>query len=91
MFDHIYGDYLTIGDNCIIEVDVFFDGHEYTTTETVYGRTIVGNNVHFKKGSYCREGLTVGDNAVIEENAVLLKDAGSGETWTGAPAKKVEK
>ena len=89
VFDHIYGDMVQVGRNVVIEDGVFLDGHEYTTSETTYGRTIIEGNVVLKKGSYVREALTVGEGAVVEENSFAMKDIGPGEIWKGAPAKLV--
>ncbi len=88
-FDHIYGDMVTIGDNVTVGDGCFFDGHEYTIAEGIYGRTIVGNNVKMKAGSFLRAGITVRDNALIDGG--VMKDVGEGEHWKGFPAKKVEK
>ncbi|MBR9699191.1 hypothetical protein GOV09_01925 [Candidatus Woesearchaeota archaeon] len=91
MFDHIYGDMVRFGDNCVIEDGAYFDGHDYTISEGIYGRTTIGNNFHAKKGAYVRSGLVIGNNVTLEEHAVLIKDAKDNEVWAGAPAKLVEK
>lgn len=91
MFDHIYGDMVHVGRNVVIEDGVMMDGHEYTTSETTYGRTIIEDNVILKKGSYVREALTIGKGAVLEENSFAMKDIGPGEIWKGAPAKLIGK
>lgn len=53
---------------------------------------------HIKQGAcicagaklICKEGtLTVGENAVIAANAVLLNSVGDGEVWAGVPAKLI--
>lgn len=90
-FDHIVGNFVRLGDNVTLEDDVFMDGHEYTVSETVYGKTVVGNNVTIKKGSWVRGGATIGDNVVIEADSDVMKDVASGERVAGSPAKPVEK
>ena len=35
---------------------------------------IIEDDVVMKKGSYAREGITIGKGAVIEENTFLMKD-----------------
>lgn len=53
---------------------------------------------HIKKGAcicagaklICKEGtLTVGENAIVAANAVLLNSIGPGEIWGGVPAKRI--
>ena len=87
VFDHIYGDMVEVGKNVVLEDGVFLDGHEYTISEAIYGRTIIGDNVTIKKGSFLRAGITVGEGAVIEEDSIVMKDIGPREIWQGSPAK----
>ena len=89
MFDHIYGDQVQVGKNVTIEDGVLLDGHEYTTSETIYARTIIKDNVTLKKGCFIRCGLTIGKGAIIEENSGVMKDVGPGEIWEGLPAKLI--
>jgi acetyltransferase-like isoleucine patch superfamily enzyme len=90
-FDHIYGDMVRLGDNVTLEDDVFMDAHEYTAAETVYAKTVVGNNVLIKKGTWVRGGSTIGNNVVIEENSAVMKDIPDNEVWGGSPAKFMRK
>jgi len=89
MFDHIYGDMVSVGKNVVLGDDCMLDGHEYTIAETIFGRTIIEDNVILKKGVYIREGLTIGKGAIIEQGAFIMKNVGPGEIWKGAPAKLV--
>ncbi len=89
LFDHIYGDFQKIGKNVIFEEGALIDGHEYTTSETVYAKSIIEDNVVIKKGAYVRAGLTIGRNAILEKDSFAMKDIGPGEIWKGAPAKLV--
>jgi len=90
-FDHIYGSTVRIGNNVTIEDNVFMDAHEYTASETVYAKTIVKDNVTIKKGCWVRGGVTIGNNALIEENSDVMKDVGDNEVWGGSPAKLMGK
>jgi len=89
-FDHIYGDTIRIGNNVSIGDYTFMDGHEYTASETVYGKTIVRNNVKIGKRCWVRGGATIGDHAVIKNDSDIMKDVGEKEIWQGSPAKLVE-
>lgn len=91
LFDHIYGNMVEIGKNVVIGDGAALDGHEYTISETLYGRTKIEDNVILKKGSYVRAGLIVGKGSILEENSFAMKDIGEGEIWKGAPAKLVGK
>jgi len=89
VFDHIYGDMVSIGKNVNIGNDVFLDGHEYTTSETIYGKAIIKDDVTIKNRCYIREHITIGRGAILESNSFAMKDIGPGEIWQGAPAKLI--
>lgn len=75
-----------IGDNCFInqQVTIGFEGDK---------SPIIGNNVRICAGAKVIGGVTIGDNAIIGANAVVVKDIPAGEIWGGVPAiflKKIE-
>ncbi len=62
---------------------------------TVCAGVVLGGGVHVGRAAYLgmassvREGLTVGDRAVVGMGAVVLRDVPGGETWAGVPARPV--
>ncbi len=87
VFDHLYGDNITLEDDVTIEENVYLDGHEYTITQTVFGKTLLKRGVVLKKNSYVRTGTTIGENTVIEENSWVQKEVPPNQVWGGRPAK----
>lgn len=72
-----------IGENCTIQSSVTFgmrNEHKFPT---------VGNNVLIGAGARLLGGITVGDRAVIEPNAVVINDVPEGATVSGIPARVV--
>lgn len=85
--DHFFPEHLIIGDNVTIGDDVYMDGHEFTIAESMFGRTIIEDNVKIGNGVWVRTGVTVGKGAVIEPGSMVMKDVPPGEVWGGSPAK----
>lgn len=73
----------SIGDNCWInqQVTIGYNGH---------GRPpIIGNNVMITCGAKVLGSITVGDDAIIGANAVVIQDVESGAVMGGVPAKRI--
>lgn len=92
---------ITIGDNVRLTQGVKFvthDGGVYVLRKLypelkdidVFGKIIVGNNVHIGMNTIIMPGVTVGDNVVIGCGAVVTKDIPSNSVATGVPAKVIE-
>ena len=86
VFDHLYGDNITLEDDVTIEENVYLDGHEYTITQTVFGKTLLKQGVVLKKNSYVRVGTTIGEKTIIEENSWAQKEIPPNQVWGGRPA-----
>lgn len=91
VFDHIYCDTITLEDNVIVDDDVYFDGHEYTITQTVFGKTLLKKGVHMKHHSYARIGTTIGEHSVIEPYGMAQREIPANEVWGGIPTKFIRK
>lgn len=74
----------SIGENCWInqQVTIGFNGHGKAP--------IIGNNVMITCGSKVLGEITVGDNAVIGANAVVIRDVEPGAVMGGVPARKLK-
>lgn len=74
----------SIGENCWInqQVTIGFNGHDRSP--------IIGNNVMITCGAKVLGSITVGDNAVIGANAVVVKDVEAGAVMGGIPARKIK-
>ncbi len=88
VFDHIYCDSITVEDNVRIDDYSYLDGHEYTITQTVFGKTRIKNGAHLKHHSFIRTGTTIGENSVIEPYSMAQREIPDNETWGGIPAVK---
>ena len=74
-------------DNVTIEEDCYLDGHEYTVTQTVFGKTLIKSGVKIGKHTYVRIGSTIGENTIIEPNSFVQREIPENEVWGGSPAK----
>jgi acetyltransferase-like isoleucine patch superfamily enzyme len=90
IFDHIYGDFVEIGNNVKIGKHCYFDGHSYTIGETVFGRVKIGDNTTIEDEVFVACGVTIGKNCRILKNSSVIKNVPDNETWGGHPAKKIE-
>ncbi len=91
VFDHIYGDNITLEDNVKIDDYAYLDGHEYTISQTIFGKILLKKGVHLKHHSYVRSGTTIGENSVIEPHSMAQKEIPPNEVWSGFPSKFVKK
>ncbi|PIN86571.1 hypothetical protein COV19_03540 [Candidatus Woesearchaeota archaeon CG10_big_fil_rev_8_21_14_0_10_44_13] len=91
IFDHINCDTITLEDNVVLEDNCYFDGHEYTIAQSVFGRIRIGKGTRIKHNSYARTGTQIGENVVIEPKSFLQREIPSNEVWGGVPAKFIRK
>jgi len=91
VFDHIYCDTITLEDNVRLDNYCYFDGHEYTITQTIFGRILIKKGAHLKHHAYVRTGAIIGENTVIEPWSMAQREIPANEVWKGIPAKCVKK
>ncbi|MCX6706821.1 MAG: hypothetical protein NT001_01625 [Candidatus Woesearchaeota archaeon] len=91
VFDHIYCDTITLEDDVRAENDCYFDGHEYTIAQTVFGRVLIKKGVHIKHNTFIKTGTTIGENTTIEPWSMCGKEIPPNEVWGGFPAKHIRK
>ena len=74
----------SIGENCWInqQVTIGYNGHG--------NPPVIGDNVMITCGAKVLGSITVGDNAVIGANAVVVKDVENGAIMGGIPARKIK-
>lgn len=56
----------------------------------VFGKIVIGNNVHVGNNVIIMPGVTIGDNVVIGCGAVVTKEIPSNSVAVGVPAKVIE-
>ena len=57
----------------------------------LFGKIIVGNNVHIGMNCIIMPNVKIGNNVIIGCGAVVTKDIPDGEIWGGVPAKFINK
>lgn len=87
VFDHIYCDTITLEDGVVMDDYCYIDGHEYTITQTVFGKTLLKKGAHLKHHAYVRTAATIGENTTIESYSMAQRDIPANEVWEGVPAK----
>ncbi|MBS3117109.1 hypothetical protein J4421_05950 [Candidatus Woesearchaeota archaeon] len=86
IFDHLFGDNVTLEDNVTLGENAYLDGHEYTTTQTIFGKTVIKKGAHIKHHAFIRTGTIIGENTIIEPFSVAQREIPSNEIWGGNPA-----
>lgn len=56
----------------------------------VFGKVVIGNNVHIGWNAIIMPGVTIGDNVIIGAGAIVTKDIESNSVAVGVPAKVIE-
>lgn len=79
--------YSVIGDDCIIRQGVTL-GNRYL--DRPFDAPKLGNRVNIGAGAKILGNLTIGDDACIGANAVVLSDIPAGSTAVGIPAKLIQ-
>lgn len=82
----VIGETAIVGDNCVLYQGVTLGG---TGNETGKRHPTLGNNVMVSSGAKVLGPFTVGDNARIASNAVVLKEIPPNATAVGVPARVV--
>ena len=94
---------IEIGDNVRITNGVSFVTHdggvwvlrhlskrEKDKNIDVFGKIVVGNNVHIGWNAIIMPGVTIGDNVVIGAGAIVTKNVDSNSVVVGVPARRIE-
>jgi len=72
--------------------DVFIDDFCYIGTRSIVnGELQVGRGVTLWTGVDSKQGLTIGDGAVVGAGAALIRDVAEGDTVAGVPARSLSK
>ena len=74
----------SVGENCWInqQVTIGYNGHGKAP--------VIGNNVMITCGAKVLGEITIGDDAVIGANAVVIRDVEPGAVMGGVPAKRLK-
>lgn len=79
----VFGLGTKIGDNCTV--------YQQVTIGQKNGKyPVIGNNVTIYPGARILGGITVGDNAIIAPNSVVIHDVANDDTVAGVPAKSIK-
>lgn len=84
----VIGETAEIGDDCVLYHGVTLGG---THTNNVKRHPTLGNRVLVGAGAKLLGDITIGDDASIGANAVVIDDAPAGATLVGVPAKAIER
>jgi serine O-acetyltransferase len=83
----VIGETAEIGDNCLIYHGVTLGGVDLNPVKR---HPTLGNNVVIGAGAKILGNITIGDNARVGANSVVIKSVPAHSTATGIPAKVIE-
>lgn len=84
----VIGETAEIGDDCVLYHGVTLGG---THTDNIKRHPTLGNRVLVGAGAKLLGDITIGDDANIGANAVVIIDAPAGSTLVGVPAKVIKR
>lgn len=90
MFDIIFPELITIGDNTVIGYNTTILCHEYLVNEWRKGKVVIGKNVMIGANSTLLPGVTIGDNAVISACSLVNKDVAPNTMVGGVPIRFIK-
>jgi acetyltransferase-like isoleucine patch superfamily enzyme len=84
---------IEIGEDTTIGGSAVLIGHDGQSGFLVLAKTVIGRRVTIGLRAVIMGGVTIGDNAKVLANSVVLPRTviPPGETWGGVPAKKIER
>jgi acetyltransferase-like isoleucine patch superfamily enzyme len=91
VLDHLMTNSITLEDDVRLDEHVYIDGHEYTTTQTIFGKTKIGKGAHLKHHSFVRTSTQIGAGSIIEPHSMAQRVIPENEVWGGIPAKFIKK
>lgn len=91
VFDHIFPDTITVEDDVILDRNVYLGGHEYTITQTLFGKVHIHKGAHLKHDTLVRIGSVVGEGAIVEADSLVAREVPAHEHWGGNPAQQIQR
>lgn len=88
---------ISIGDNVRIANGVKFFTHgglfpfreKLNANLDIFGKVVIGNNVHIGDGAYIMPGVTIASNCIVGAGSVVTKSVPEGSIVAGNPARVV--
>lgn len=74
----------------VFRSDYYIPQFENRENVTIFGKIVVGNNVHIGTNATIMPGVTIGNNVIIGCNAVVTKDVPDNSVYAGIPARHIE-
>ncbi|CEH02882.1 MULTISPECIES: serine O-acetyltransferase [Propionibacteriaceae] len=88
----VIGPWVVMGSNCEFQQGVTLGGAGFGVTRGEPDPSpTIGNNVKFGSGAKAFGSITIGDNAVLGANCVLVRDAAPGAVILGVPGRPHER
>ena len=87
--DVFWPERITLGDHAIVGYDATLLCHEFLQDEYRLGDVVVGERAMIGAGAVVLPGVTVGADAQVAANSLVVEDVAPGETVAGVPAEPV--
>jgi len=88
--DVFWPELITVGEDAIVGYDATLLCHEFLQDEYRTGEIVVGNRAMIGAGTVVLPGVTIGEDAQVAANSLVVEDVPAGGTVAGVPAEPLD-
>ncbi len=88
--DVFWPELITVGEDAIVGYDATLLCHEFLQEEYRTGEVVVGDRAMIGAGAVVLPGVTIGEDAQVAANSLVVEDVPPGETVAGVPAEPLD-
>ena len=89
--DVFWPEQITLGDHVVVGYDATLLCHEFLQEEYRVGPVVLEDRAMIGAGAIVLPGVTVGEDAQVAANSLVVEDVPPGETVAGVPAEPLER
>ncbi|WP_353633951.1 acyltransferase [Halobacterium sp. NMX12-1] len=89
--DVFWPELVTVGEDAVVGYDATLLCHEFLQDEYRTGEVVVGDRAMVGAGAVVLPGVTIGEDAQVAANSLVVEDVPDGETVAGVPAEPLDR